>query len=336
MLNLKSKIPAVLLLASLALVQSACNDDDVEPEYVGNWYHKALPDFEGISRRSAVSFTANGKGYIGTGYSNENERMKDFWEYTPSSKYWTQVAPFGGSARQDAVAFSIGDKGYVGTGYDGNYKQDLWQYDPASNSWKEVAPLPNENSGRQFATAFVLDNKGYIGLGYDGNYKQDFYEFTPDGALGSWKPVAGFTGGKRRGASAFVVNGRAFVGFGHSNSNVYNEDLYEFLPGQGERGDWVAKAELEDYPRAFAIAVSLNDKGYIIGGSTGSSSRADVWEYDAVADTWTQKTSFEGGSRSYSTGFVADGVIYYGTGQGGGFLDDFWGFNPSDAKVDDD
>ena len=335
MLNLKTRIVAILMLASPVLFLSGCQDDDVEPEYVGNWYHKTLPDFEGITRRSAVAFTLNNSGYVGLGYSSNQERLKDFWEYNAQQRFWTQKASFGGTARQDAVAFSVGGKGYIGTGYDGDYKKDFWEYDPAANKWTEVAPLPSGSGSpeRQYATAFVVNGKAYVGLGFDGNFKQDFYEYTPNAQGGTWSQITSFIGGKRQGASAFVVNGKAYVGFGRGNTGVVHQDLYEFNPGASEV--WVPKAELEDYARSNAIAVSLNEKGYIIGG-LGTSTTKDVWEYDPVADTWTQKTSFEGGQRSYAIGFSINGIIYYGTGQSGVYLDDFWGFDPSATQVDDD
>ncbi|WP_345029746.1 Kelch repeat-containing protein [Ravibacter arvi] len=323
------------MLASSVLFLGACNDEDVEPEYIGNWYQTGLPDFEGITRRSAVGFTIGELGYAGLGYSANQERLKDFWEYNPVQKFWTQKAAFGGTARQDAVAFSIGNKGYVGTGYDGDYKSDFWEYDPASNKWKQVDSLPSTSGSgaRQQAVAFTLGNKAYVGLGFDGNYKQDFYEYTPDDKGGNWKQITSFIGGKRQGAAAFVIGDKAYVGFGRGNTAVNHSDLYEFNPGAEQV--WVAKAELTDHPRTNPLAVSLNNKGYIIGGIQASSLK-DVWEYDPVGDAWTQKTSFEGGQRSYAIGFSLKNVIYYGTGTSGSFLDDFWGFDPSATQVDDD
>jgi N-acetylneuraminic acid mutarotase len=335
MLNLKARIVSFAILISSVLFFGACKPDDVDPEYIGNWFVKSLPDFEGITRRNAVSFATNGFGYVGLGYSANQERLKDFWEYNPQQRFWTQKANFGGSGRQDAVAFAIGNKGYVGTGYDGDYKADFWEFDPTSNKWTEVAPLPSTSGApaRQMAVAFVVNNKGYVGLGFDGNYKQDFYEYTPGATGGTWTQITSFIGGKRQGASAFVVNGKAYVGFGRGNTGVNHQDLYEFNPGAAEV--WVPKTELDGYARTNPFATSLGDKGYIIGGITGSAQR-DVWEYDAAADTWTRKTDFEGGARSYPIGFTLNNVIYYGTGSSGTLLDDFWGFDPAAEKVDND
>ncbi len=334
MLNLKTRFLAISLLAFAVLFFSSCKKEEVDPEYIGNWYHK-VGDFEGIARNRAVGFTVGDFGYVGLGYSSNQERLKDFWQYNAQQRFWTQRAQFGGTARQDAVAFSLGGKGYVGTGYDGDYRNDFWEYDPAANKWTEVEALPTTSGsvGRQYATAFVVNNKAYVGLGFDGNFRQDFYEYTPNAEGGTWNQVTSFIGGKRQGASAFVVNGKAYVGFGRGNTGVVHQDLYEFNPGGSDV--WVEKADLDGHARYSAVAVSLNDKGYIIGGISTASIK-DVWEYDPVADTWTQKTAFEGSKRSYAIGFTLNGVIYYGTGQEGVYLDDFWGFDPSGEQIDDD
>ncbi|MEZ5067506.1 MAG: kelch repeat-containing protein [Bacteroidia bacterium] len=46
--------------------------------------------------------------------------------------------------------------------------------------------------------------------------------------------------------------------------------------------------------RMFAAAFSIGSKGYIGTGSSSSGTLSDFWEYDAISDTWTQKSSFRG------------------------------------------
>ncbi len=82
-----------------------------------------------IVRSGSTTFTLNGKGYLGTGYSSGY--TADFWEYDPTEDIWTQVTSFEGSARSDAIGFTIGDKGYVATGQNGSYHfDDIWSFDP--------------------------------------------------------------------------------------------------------------------------------------------------------------------------------------------------------------
>ena len=62
------------------------------------WTQKS--DVGGLTRRNAVGFSIGSKGYIGLGYSDTTASMlKDFWEYSPLSDSWTQIADFGGTAR---------------------------------------------------------------------------------------------------------------------------------------------------------------------------------------------------------------------------------------------
>ena len=88
-------------------------------------------------RYGAVSFTINGKAYIGTGI--DASHTKDFWEYDPVTNVWTQKADFAGKARAGAVAFSIGNTGFIGLGFSGTlangYNSDFWQYNPVRDAW---------------------------------------------------------------------------------------------------------------------------------------------------------------------------------------------------------
>lgn len=323
-----------LFVLSVGLWQVGCNSDDVDPNNIGNWYKKTVTDFEGVGRRSAVGFAIGNFGYVGTGYSSAGDRLKDFWKYDPSIRAWTAVADFGGSARNDAVAFVIGTKGYVGTGYDNAYKKDFFEYDTDLNTWTQIEDFGGaitSATARQYASAFAVNGKGYVGLGYDDNFKQDFYEYDP--ATTHWRQVMSFPGGKRRGATGFAIGSTGYIGFGYTNSGTNAEDLYQFEPtANNGTGEWIEKEPLEDYPRAFATPLIIDNKAYIVGGVSAS----DVWEYNPTSDTWQQKTSFEGGARSYPVGFVIGNRGYYGTGISGTALDDFWGFDPAASQEDDD
>ena len=125
------------------------------------WTQKA--NFGGTKRWSAVGFSIEGKGYIGTGFDSTATFRDDFWEYNPSSNIWTQKANFGGGTRVEAVGFNIGAKGYIGTGWqNGSYTTDFWEYDPSSNIWTQKANFGG--TPREHAVGFNIGTKGYIGL----------------------------------------------------------------------------------------------------------------------------------------------------------------------------
>jgi N-acetylneuraminic acid mutarotase len=93
-----------------------------------------MADFGGEPRLNAVGFSIGQKGYIGTGdnFNNGVYTYSDFWEYDPTSNFWTRKADFSGSQRTNATGFSIGNKGFIGTGYEpnGTEPQDFWEYTP--------------------------------------------------------------------------------------------------------------------------------------------------------------------------------------------------------------
>jgi RHS repeat-associated protein len=68
-----------------------------------------------------VSFTLNGKGYVGMGFNGTNtddssSYTKLFWQYDPTVNKWYSITPFRGSKSALGVAFSIGSYGYAGAG----------------------------------------------------------------------------------------------------------------------------------------------------------------------------------------------------------------------------
>src|SRR6266496_2876260 len=97
--------------------------------------HKKLISEE--VQENATGFSIGTKGYIGTGYDNFNNALKDFWEYDPTTNTWKQKADFGGTARYYTTGFSIGTKGYIGTGVENggaSFVKDFWEYDPTTNT----------------------------------------------------------------------------------------------------------------------------------------------------------------------------------------------------------
>src|SRR5688572_9986650 len=51
-------------------------------------------NFPGINRHAGISFSINEKGYIGTGFSSNNQWLQDMWEYDPTTASWSQKANF--------------------------------------------------------------------------------------------------------------------------------------------------------------------------------------------------------------------------------------------------
>jgi N-acetylneuraminic acid mutarotase len=298
-------------------------------EYIGNWIKKS--DFEGIPRGNAVSFVIGDKVYICAGYNSDQdiEYLKDFWVYDTTRDFWTKLPDLPGEPRIGAVAFAINGKGYIGTGYNGSVKlKDFWEFDPATNTWKQKADFGG--SARYDAVGFSLGNLGYLGTGYDDYENRDFWQYDP--TANQWTQIASMGGSKRRDAVEFTMNGKAYVTTGTSNG-VDQIDLWQFDPTNGV---WTEKNKINatsswTISRTYGTAFVLGSKAYVCLGYSGGV-RNDCWEYDPTADSWTNKTAFEGSARQNSVSFVVNNQAFIATGRSGNYyFSDIWQFMPFDA-----
>ncbi|SMO51035.1 Kelch motif-containing protein [Gracilimonas mengyeensis] len=338
-------IKTVLILSLTALSFTACNvfNSDTENIEWGDWAR--ISSYEGIPRSNAVAFSIDGKGYVGTGYNgdqdDDQDRLKDIWEFDPEMNFWTQKADFPGIPRNSAVAFVADGKGYVGTGYnddvDGYYLRDFWAYDPATNSWDSVAAFGG--SARYGAVAFALNNKGYVGTGHDDNDLKDFWRYDPE--TDQWAQVVSIPGEKRIDATAFVIDDKAYVGTGTSNG-IYEPDFWVYNP---ESGLWSNLQNLDedrdensrDIPRSKAVSFTLDGKGYIALGYSGGN-KSNIWQYNPETDVWTDEdlAVFEGNARRDAVAFTINNLAYVGTGNNGSlYYDDFWEYNPNIENDED-
>lgn len=316
----------------LLLALSGCTTETTSTEdLVGNWIKRS--DFEGVGRSEAIAVSTGDKAFVGLGYDGVN-RLSDFWEYDGLSDFWRKRASFPGVPRSSAIAFAVHGKIYAGLGYDGlNYLKDMWEYDPVTDSWKQIADFIG--SGRYDAVAFGIGNAGYVCSGYDGNYLKDFYRYSP--ATNSWEQLISPGGTKRSDAAVFVIADKAYICTGTNNGATVNE-LWMYDPATET---WTEKRKItnvsdedfdDDYTsitRGNAVAFSMEGKGYITTGTIGSYT-STCWAYDPAADTWTEKTGFEGTAREGAVAFSVNNRGYVGTGRSSGLrLDDLREFVPA-------
>ncbi|HPB13535.1 MAG: galactose oxidase [Bacteroidales bacterium] len=330
--EVKIWIKVLVLILAVPFFNSC---DKPEEELVGNWVE--LSDFDGLPRADAVGFVIGNKAYVGTGYDGDNFH-NDFWEYDPARNSWTQKASFPGSARSQAVGFSTDTKGFIGTGWDGRYRlKDFYAYDAASNTWAQTADL--EGSARRSAVAFSINNKGYVGTGDSVANFKDFWEYDP--ASDVWNKVSSIGGSKRTSAATFVINGKGYVIGGIDNADYLN-DMWRYDPATDE---WtkmraIANVSNETYDDNYStikgtgkVGFTINGKGYLATG--GMTTGAEVWEYDPVTDLWSEKSNFEGSTRSDAVGFAIGNRGYVTMGKSSAYyFDDIWAFDP-DAEMNE-
>ena len=258
---------------------------------------------------------------------------------------WVKVSDFDGVARCSAVTFTVGGKVYVAAGGYGGYKyrlNDLWAFNEDSGTWTQVASM--EGVARTYAVGFSTELYGYVGLGYDGdNYLKDFWRY--DEGSDKWEQITSIGGSKRIGASSFVIDDIAYVVGGENNSSVVT-DFWSFDPVSGT---WTEKREIsnvsdeeydDDYstiPRSYGVAFTMYGLGYFTCGENAGSGRSNTWEYNPSDDTWTERSSFEGGTRTEAVGFSINNKGYVLTGKSGtAQYDDMWEFFPQDEYNEND
>jgi len=240
------------------------------------WTQKA--DLPGAARNSAVAFTIGTRAYVGTGYDG-SARLNDLWEYDQATNTWSQKANFGGSARYDAVAFAVDGKGYIGCGYDGNYLKDLWEFTPGATTadagnWEQKASVGG--SKRSAAISFVVNNKAYI-LGGNNNgeiqrdlwaydqasntwtEKNKIYDYTDDDFDDDYGTIA------RQNGVAFVIDNNVYLATGEASSITPTTWMYNPTTDL-----WTEKTSFEATSRTGAVALTLNNRGFVLTGRSGS------------------------------------------------------------------
>jgi len=214
------------------------------------WTQKA--DFGGSARYCALSFAIDNYGYVGTGY--DDNYLKDFYRYDPSSDKWvimdgtTGMNGFSGSKRRSGTSFVIDNIAYVCCGQgNGTYVYDFWKFDPKTGAWSQLRDIADTNDDedydddyagilREKAISFVIDGKGYLVTGASGSIKTDYWIYDPATDLWSGDSdddYTAFEGSARYSAVGFSTGTKGFVVTGGSSS-LYYDDMWELLPYERE------------------------------------------------------------------------------------------------------
>jgi hypothetical protein len=286
---------------------------------IGEWTEKK--PFPGAARYEAASFGLNGSGFVCLGRTYSESLTNEIWEYNTDNQ-WVKKSNFPGVSRIYPIGFSINGKGYLGLGIQGN---EFWEYNYSTDTWTRKSNFPGQ--GRINSVYFSTSTKGYMGLGYDGSvlYK-DFWEYDP--ASDKWTQLPDYPGNANIYAAAFAINDRIFVGTGCDGKNGVghaNSDFWEYI---ASTKNWIRKSDFAGGKTNSAISFSLNNYGYLGGGSKedGTGTDYSFWEYDPVKDKWSKKDympDFSSGGVSYSAGDKG----YFGIG----YMTSpyFWEFNPN-------
>ena len=308
----------VLLLGNSFFLLYACTKNtNPSSTLIGNWVRRS--DFDGVARTEAVSFVIGDTAYVGTGFDG-TLRLNDLWKYDVVNNYWLQRASMPGDARNSAVAFNTSTKGYISTGFNGLVKlKDTYEYSPASNSWAKKADFGG--SARIDAVGFGIGDKGYVTTGDDGNAVKDFWMYDPQ--ADAWTQKVSLGGSKRSGATGFVYKNQAYVLTGTNNGQTVNDMwMYDPATDKWTEKNFISNVSTETFDdsynivRSNAVSFVMGDKAYISTGELSTNSLVKTtWEYDFAADTWIQKTDFEGTERTGAVGFTVKSRGFITTGR---------------------
>jgi len=201
----------------------------------------------------------NGKIYVIGGASAGAPSVE---EYDPATDTWTRKADmptrrgFLSTSVVDGKIYAIG--GAVNT--DGPFFSIVEAYDPATDTWSRKADLPEP---RYLHTAGVVNGKIYVIAGSPRNRTASSAVFEYDPTNDSWTRKSDApTVRSWLSPNAGVVNGRIYViggDFGPPKANVE-----EYDPATDT---WTTRADMPT-PRGALSTTALNDRIYVIGGTT--------------------------------------------------------------------
>lgn len=285
----------------------------------GNWDRVADCGVSG--RTGPVSFSVNGKGYVGMGYIQTNTSttvyLKDLWEYNPVTNTWTQKADMGSSGRHSPFSFVIGNFGYVGCGNSNNaplIRFDFWRYDPSTNTWLQKAQLTSTQA-RYGAVGFSIGAKGYVTCGYKSALNgpsKDLMEYDTTANVWTIKASLPAAAPARIYANGFALNGKGYVVGGNDNGpTTYYSDCYEY---NNVTDTWTQRTAA---PFSLSVSASfvVNNEGYILTGQkNGNAIDNSFIKYNSITNSWSQLNAPKATSRSRMCASVINGKLWMGPG----------------------
>lgn len=301
----------------------------------GMWTKKA--NFPGSARKNAQSFVIGHYGFIGGGIDNSNV-YSDFYKWNQTTNTWTGITNYPGTGYHDSpIAFSIEGKGYFGLGWTGSAAAtDLWRYDTATNNWTAMTSLPS--TGRDDASVFVLGHKAYIIGGSPGGTPYYNQVWMYDAHANTWKQMNNLPGGNIEGVVTFSIGNHGYIGGGYNGSSNPNS----FWEYDSTNDSWtsIASIPVSSGLGGSARAFVIGSKAYVCTGTNGpATTLSDGYVYDTATKIWSTFTNMgaNGIERSYAVAFTIGNFGYIGVGLDsiGGYISDFWQYNPSPSGINE-
>src|SRR3989344_4258636 len=310
------------------------------------------------SAASRTGFNCTGNGSPAMGPTMNNVAVKGSGNNAgistglePAQANWAQKTGTNTRTNHASVWDPVNNRMIVfaGAGTGGDFN-DLWSYNTATNGWTQL--IANGAGGSpegRYGSSLLWDpinNRALLfgGLTFFSAYVNDLWSYNP--ATNGWTQlIANGAGGSppgrsRHGVAWDQINNRLLVFGGYQSGNGLN-DLWSYNPATN---GWTQLSPTGGPPSTRywhgMTWDQLNNKALVFGGYNNSSYRMnDLWSYDPLADSWTQKiANGAGGSpvarenASATWNPASNRMLVFGGYGNNGFMDvknDLWSYNPA-------
>ena len=195
-------------------------------------------------RVNATACVSEGKVYLGLGfhgrYGKDTCYLRDFWEYTPATGSWKQLADYPNSYTNRATSFAGDGELYIGYGFCWNYRRDMFRYTISTNSWDSIDVnvgfhgYPTRSFG---GTGCTCQGRHFMGSGYYRN-SLDWWAELVDGT--HWEKRATMPGRARTLAASSATNSYIYVsgGLHYGGVNTDGEVLQDIRRYNPQTDSW--------------------------------------------------------------------------------------------------
>src|SRR6266550_7124839 len=221
-----------------------------------------------------------------------------------------------------AASASNGTSAYFAGGYsfstDPGTVNVFNRYDPGTDTWTALAPMPTA-AAMATGVYYPPTNKFYVfgGADFDSNTNYNLTQIY-DIATNTWSSGAPMPDVRSFSAGSYVAaTGKIYILSGYNTGQVTSAqpNTWAYDPVANTWTDLTATVAYPHPAGGFAYGV-INGKLYTAGGRDANNVLInDTWEFDPVAQTYTQKASMPGSQPNVRGSAVAlDALFAFGGG----------------------
>jgi len=211
------------------------------------------------------------------------------WEVVDPSDQ-TPEARFGSS-----LVYSKADDGLIlFGGWDGGsvYLDDMWSYDPATATWESIEPTGTTPAPRaSHATAYdPVGGQLVLFGGYNGSecYNDTWVYDITQRTWSSSSPVASKPSARYGHSMAYDPESKKIILFGGFDGTKEYNDTWAYDPASGIWTNLRPGGALPAARDSQELAYDPANKVFVMfGGWNTTTTFADTWTYDPVANEWT-------------------------------------------------